>query len=158
MTKNYASSAPIIPLTLAEIAEAQALAKSGAAVGEIAEALSTTVDAVNDALAGKVGPHAALYLAEPQRRTTPLSPAEVQKIARLADLGTSGEEICKLFGITRGRMDLVLSEARRARERAQRMRIASEAIRTEARREIGTAPETEPSMRDLMRVPLRTKN
>lgn len=150
------SHARRIPLTLAEIAEAQALARNGHFVDDIAEALSTTVEAVNDALAGKVGAHAALYLPEPAPRSGPLSPAEVQKIARLAALGTPGDEICMLFSITRGRLDLVLSEARRARERALRMKQAREADLSDEieRRELADAPETEPTIRDLMRVPL----
>ena len=169
------TSARSIPLTLPEIAEAQALARRGCAVAEIAGALSTTVEAVQDALAGKVGAHTNLYAPTPAPRTGPLSVAEARQIGRLADLGTPIEDIASMFAITISRADFFIGEARRKRDReacfrasrdvpAAALPVASTGPRASSDaqprlpaslegRGVGSPP-LEPSMADLLRPPM----
>ncbi|WP_223478725.1 hypothetical protein [Oricola indica] len=159
------SAAQQIPLTLPEIAEAQALHHRGVSLEDIADRLASTVDAVE----GRKGPHTDLYESGRQLRTTPISAAEARQIARLADLGTPIGDIADMFGITVGRADFFIGEGRRKRDReagshASRAegapagpRIGSDArsrLPASPECQAGESPPLEPSMADLLRPPM----
>lgn len=154
MRTKHVTRARQIPLTLAEIAEAQARSRRGEFVDDIAEALSTTIEAVNEALSGRVAP--PLPCAEAPRRLS-LKPHEIAEAGRLANVGVSIPEIAAAMNISIPRADWAVAQARRAATLAARMRGAARdrALSDEIeRRELADAPETEPTIRDLMRVPL----
>lgn len=167
------SAAQQIPLTLPEIAEAQALHHRGVSLQDIADRLDSTVDAVRDAVDGRKGPHTEFYQSGRQIRTTPVSAAEARQIGRLADLGTPIGDIADMFGITVRRADFLVGEGRRKRDR-EAGSYASHAMSaspvsgkplariTNARSRLpaspecqaGESPPLEPSMADLLRPPM----
>lgn len=163
------SAAQQIPLTLPEIAEAQALHHRGVSLEDIADRLASTVDAVRDAVEGRKGPHTDLYQSGRQLRTMPVSAAEARQIGRLADLGTPIGDIADMFGITVGRADFLIGEGRRKRDREAGSyashaegvpagpRIGSDArsrLPASPECQAGESPPLEPSMADLLRPPM----
>lgn len=158
------NSARTIPLTLDEIAEAQALAARNVTIEGIAEALSTTPQAVEDALAGRVGAHAQFYtdVQPPALRRVALSPSDIQKIGRLAACGTPLADIAAEFNVTAAKADWAVQEYRRGTALAQaRRHFARDRALTDEiqRREVENAPpiDIETNMRDLLRMPPKVR-
>lgn len=149
-----------MPLTLGDVAEAQALAMQGMDVADIAARLGTTRKRVEAALAGEVSAVAEFTAPRAVVQEIALTDGEVAQAERLLDLGVPIGEVADTMTATVAHVEWAVRRARddRARNAARAARAAERAMEDEiARRELHTVPATAPSMKDLLRVPLRVK-